>query len=171
MNNYIFIVILVILIPVVVATIRTKSYNVFYRQNLPNRKVQDKVEPFVRQALQENGLGEYNPSEYTEVKFVQESENVKLISVQLFIIKKNALKKWNPVERLIKITGKQEGDEYKIFKLQDSNSKDLGSIIPANSDVPQNTLFRSRRWQNHQNLNKYDEYKKDWDIHWMNKPI
>ena len=171
MNNYIFIVILIILIPVAVATIRKKSYNVLYRQNLPNRKIQDKVEPFVKQALKENGLGEYNPSEYTEVKFVQESENVKLILVQLFIIKKNALKKWNPIERLIKIKGKQEGDKYTILSLQDSNSKDLGSIIPANSGVPQNTLFRNRRWQNHQNQNKYDEYKKDWDIKWMDEPI
>ena len=171
MNNYILIVILVILIPVVVATIRNKSYNVFYRQNLPNRKVQDKVEPFVKQALQENGLDEYKPSEYTEVKFVQESENVKLILVELFIIKKNALKKWNPVERLIKIKGKQEGNKYTILSLQDSNSKDLGSIIPANSDIPQNTLFRNRRWENHQTQNKYDEYKRDWDIKWMDEPI
>ena len=165
--NYLYIIVLVLLLPVI-PKVKKVYYLLLNRLFLPNRNVQDKIKPMVEKALVENNLGNFKPGEYTEIKLVKLDDETDLILAELFVINEG---KWNPTERLVKITGIKVADKFIIKSFQDENSRDLGKIIPANSGVPQNRLFRSRRWGNHQNQPNWEQYKKDWDITWMNSDI
>ena len=165
--NYLYIIILFVLIPVI-PVVKKVYYVIYNRLFLQNRNIQDKLKPMVQQALRENNLGRFTPSEYTEIKLVKLDDKTDLILAELFVIDKGD---WNVVERLVKITGIKVADKFYIKTFQDENSRDLGTMIPANSSIPQNRLFRSRRWGNHQNPTNWNEYKKDWDISWMNEDI
>ena len=67
-NPYIIILVVLILIPV---TRRGYDYLYLNRNFLPNRIIQDKMEPFVKKALEEYGLGDYNSSEYMNINVIQ----------------------------------------------------------------------------------------------------
>lgn len=166
--NYIYLISLIFIFPLVFSQVKKIYYIVLNRLFLQNRNVQEKVQPLVEMALKEYKLVGYKPSEYTEIKIFRVGKNTDLIVVELFIINKN-LTKWNPTERLVKIKGLKIADKFILKSLEDSNSRDLGVIIPNNSNVPLNRLFRSRRWKRQQQ--EWAEYKKDWDIRWMDLPI
>ena len=166
--NYLYFLVFVITIPIVFKTVRKYYYVFLNRLYLKNRYVQDQIQPFVKQALKEYEFVNYIPYEYTEIKFVRLDKDTLYIETELFIINKN-LTKVNPIERLIKIKGYKVGKKFYTKSLRDSNSRDLGSIIPNVSNIPLNRLFRNRRWDNHKQ--NWDLYKKDWSIKWMDKPI
>ena len=165
--NYLYIIVLVLLIPVI-PKVKKVYYHIFNRLFLPNRNVTDKLKPMVNQALAENNLPQFKPSEYTEIKLVRLDAETELVLAEVFVINEG---KWNPTERLVRITGVKVADKFIIKSFQDENSRDLGKIIPANSGVPQNRFFRSRRWQNHQTDPNWAQYKRDWDIRWMDEDI
>ena len=129
----------------------------------------DKIQPLVELALKEYKLVGYKPSEYTEIKAFKLNKTTDMIVVEVFIHNKNQLTGWNPVERLVKIKGLKVADKFIVKSLEDSNSRDLGTIIPNNTDVVQNRLFRSRRWKRQQKY--WKDYEPDWNIKWMDKPI
>jgi len=167
--NYLYIIALVLVFPIVYAQVRKVYYLTLNRHFLKNRNVQDRVEPLVQMALQKYGFVDYKPSEYTQIKFFQLDKDTDMVIVELFILNKNELKKWNAVERLVLIKGYKVGDKFFVKSLEDSNSQDLGTIIPNVSNIPLNTLFRSRRWD--RQTEQHSENKKDWSIRWMDKPI
>jgi len=165
--NYLYLIVLVLLIPVI-PKVKKVYYLILNRLFLPNRNVTDKLNPMVNKALKENNLPQFKPSEYTEIKLVKIDDQTDLVLAEVFVINEG---KWNPTERLVRITGVKIADKFIIKSFKDENSRDLGKIIPANSGVPQNRLFRSRRWQNHQDAPNWAQYKKDWDIRWMDEDI
>ena len=167
--NYIYLISLVFAFPLVFSQVKKLYYIVLNRLFLQNRKVQEKVQPLVEMALKEYDFVGYHPSEYTEIKVVRLNKDTDMIVVELFIHNKNDLTKWNPVERLVKIKGLKVADKFIVKSLEDSNSRDLGAIIPNNSNVPLNRLFRSRRWKRQQKY--WKEYQPDWNIKWMDQPI
>ena len=120
-------------------------------------------------ALQKYGFVDYKPSEYTQIKFFQLDKDTDIVVVEVFILNKNEKIRWNAVERLVLIKGYKVGDKFFVKSLEDSNSQDLGTIIPNVSNIPLNTLFRSRRWD--RQTEQHSENKKDWSIRWMDKPI
>ena len=167
--NYIYLISLIFTFPLVFSQVKKFYYIVLNRLFLQNRNIQEKVQPLVELALREYKLVGYKPSEYTEIKVVRLDKNIDMIIVEVFIHNKNELTKWNPIERLVKIKGLKVADKFILKSLEDSNSRDLGAIIPNNSSVPQNRLFRSRRWKRQQQ--QWKSYKPDWDIKWSDKPI
>ena len=156
--NYLYIIFL--LIPVL-PLVKKIYYVIYNRLFLPNRNLEEKIKPMIKQALEENNMEMFIPSEYTEIKIVKIDDKKHLILAELFVIK---IGEWNVVEKLVKITGIKNGDKFYIKSFQNENSRDLGTIIPANSGVQQNTLFRSRRWDNHKNSMNWNEYRKDWNV-------
>jgi len=167
--NYLYIIGLVIAIPLVYRRVRKIYYVFLNRLFLKNRHVQDKIQPYIKQALKEYDFVNYQPYEYTDIKIIRINKDTELLIAELFVINKNELIKWNPVERLLLIKGYIVGDKFIVKSLEDSNSRDLGAIIPNVSNIPLNRLFRNRRWDNHKK--NWNIYKKDWDIKWMDKPI
>ena len=165
---YLYIIALVLVFPVVYTQIRKIYYLSLNRNFLKNRNVQDRIEPLVKMALKKYNFVDYKPSEYTRINFFKLDEKRDMIIVELFILNKNELK-WNPTERLVLIKGYKIGDKFVVKSLEDSNSQDLGAIIPNVSNIPLNTLFRSRRWGRQKQ--EYPENKKDWDIRWMDEQI
>ena len=167
--NYIYLISLIFAFPLVFSQVKKFYYIVLNRLFLQNRNIQEKVQPLVEMALKEYKLVGYKPSEYTEIKVVRLNKNTDMIVVELFIINKNDFTKWNPTERLVIIKGLKVADKFILKSLEDSNSRDLGAIIPNNSNVPLNRLFRSRRWKRQQQ--QWKSYKPDWDVKWSDKPI
>ena len=167
--NYLYIIALVLVFPIVYSQVRKVYYLTLNRNFLKNRNVQDKVEPLVTMALQKYGFIDYKPSEYTQIKFFQLDKETDMIIVEVFILNKNEFIKWNAIERLVLIKGYKVGDKFFVKSLEDSNSQDLGAIIPNVSNIPLNTLFRSRRWDRQKEQHLMN--KKDWSIKWMDKAI
>ena len=170
-NPYIIILVVLILIPI---TKRGYDYLYLNRHFLPNRIIQDKMEPLVKQALEEYGLGDYDSSEYMNINIIQK-EDYEIIELELFIIKKwfepkdGYNKKWNTIEKLIVIKGIKRGDVYTVTYLSEVGSKDLGKIIATPSQKFQNHLFRCRDAACQKKYWPY--FKKDWSIGWMDKII
>ena len=170
-NPYIIILVVLTLIPVT-----KKGYDYLYlnRHFLPNRIVQDKLEPFVLKALKEYGLGEYKPSEYMNVNIVKKDEH-DIIEIELFIVKKwfepkdGYNKKWNTLEKLVVIKGIKNNGSYTVTYLSEVGSKDVGKIIPTNSQKFQNHLFRCRDTACQKKYWPY--FKKDWSVEWMDRII
>ena len=131
--NYLYIIVLVLLIPVI-PKVKKVYYLILNRLFLPNRNLTDKLNPMVQQALIENNLPKFKPSQYTEIKLVKLDDGTDLVLAELFVIEDG---KWNPTERLVRITGIKVADKFIIKSFRDENSRDLGKIIPANSGVPQ----------------------------------
>lgn len=167
--NTLYILVIFIIIPVFYTKIREYYYLTLNRLYLPNRIIQDNLKPMIMQALKENNFAGYDTSEFTDIKILKVDDKLEAIVVELFIINKNEFTKWNPVERLIKIVGYKQENIFFIKSLEDLNSRDLGMLIPENSNIPLNRLFRSRRWDNQKT--NWDEYKKDWDIKYGDLPI
>lgn len=167
--NTLYILVIFIIIPVFYTKIREYYYLTLNRLYLPNRIIQDNLKPMIMQALKENNFVGYDTSEFTDIKILKVDDKLEAIVVELFIINKNEFTKWNPVERLVKIVGYKQEDIFFIKSLEDMNSRDLGMLIPENSNIPLNRLFRSRRWDNQKT--NWDEYKKDWDIKYGDLPI
>ena len=168
MNYLIYIIIFVISLPIVYKGFQKLNYLRFNRNYLKNRNIEDKLKPFVIKALNKYDLGDFIPYQYTNINLEKKNKKA-LIQIELFILKKNKLIRWNPVEKLIKINGYKYQNGYVIEDLVEQNSIDIGYIIPANSNVPLNRLFRNRRWKDHKKY--WDLYKKDWDIRWLDEPI
>ena len=168
MSKIIFIIILIIFSPIIYKGLKKINYLYYNRNLLSDRKVEEKIKPFVLEALKKYQLSGYIPYQYENINFKKENDKL-LIEVEVFILNKNELTKWNPVEKLISIKGYKIQNHYVIEDLIDTNSKDIGAIIPNNSNVPLNTLYRNRRWENHKQ--NWDLYKKDWDIKYLDEPI
>lgn len=170
-NPYIIILVVLILIP-----ITKKGYDYLYlnRNFLPNRIVQDKLEPFVKKALEEYGLGDYDSSEYMNINIIKKDYH-DIIEIELFIVKKwfeakdGYNKKWNTIEKLVVIKGIRNNGLYTVTHLSEAGSKDLGKIIATNSQKFQNHLFRCRDASCQKKYWKY--FKKDWDVTWSDQII
>jgi hypothetical protein len=169
MYYHFYVISLIILFPFIYNGLRKLISLNFKRHQLQNKKIQEIIEPFIRKALQEYHFVDYQPSEYTEIDIKELEEHKYKIKVELFIINNYKKLRWNPIERLIKIHGYKIKNDFVIEKVEDKNSRDLGSIIPNNSNIPQNILFRNRRWENHKKF--YNLYKKDWDIKYSDLSI
>ena len=162
MNYLYYIVIIVISIPFVYRNIQKIKYLSLNRNFLKNRNIQDKVNPLVMKALTKYNFKGYFPSEYTKINVMQLDEKTHLLDLVLFILSKKELYFWNPVERLVRIKGYKVNDTFLVKSLEDSNSMDLGQMIPNVSNIPLNRLFRNRRWENQKAY--WNLYKKDWEV-------
>ena len=104
------------------------------------------------------------------INIIKKNE-VDVIEMELFIIKKwfeqkdGHDKKWNTLEKLIVIKGTKSGDIHTITYLSEVGSKDVGKIIPTNSQKFQNHLFRCRDAKCQKKYWRF--FEKDWDITWM----
>jgi hypothetical protein len=160
-------IILIIVIPLIYYGFPKLDYLKLNRHYFKDRNIEDNINPFIEEALKKYDMKGFKPYHYTNLYMKDENGKTK-IEVELFIINKNE-NCWNPVQKLLCIKGYKTGDNYIIEDLVENNSVDIGKIIPNNSNVPQNTLFRNRRWENHKK--NWDLYKKDWSVKYSDKPI
>jgi len=163
-------VIFVLLLPFLYKSIRTIKFLLLNRNYLQNRTIQDKVNPLVIKALEEQGLHDYFPSEFTQIDIAKiEGDDAHYISLELFILSKKE-QKWNVVERKVAITGYHKAGQYYVKSFRDVvNSMDLGMIMPNVSNALLNNFFRPRDWE--QQRKYWDVYKRDWDTDWSNSPM
>lgn len=168
MKYLLYIIILIVSLPIIYKGFHKLNYLKLNRHFLKDRNIEDKLKPFVLKGLKKYNLEDYKPYQYTNINLYKKDNKV-YIETELFILNKYELIRWNPVERLILIKGYKDKNGYIIEDLIQQHSIDIGSIIPANSNIPLNKLFRNRRWTDHK-IN-WDLYKKDWDIKWLDEPI
>lgn len=138
----------------------------FSRVTLPNRIIQDKLRPMIKLALNKYNLTDYNISEFVSID-INPQKNVDLINVKLFIVKKTV--GWNTIEKLVEIIGSKKNNKFYIKSLSHVNSDDLGKIIPDNSSIFQNNLFKTRNWDIQKQ--KWNQLEKNWDVTWSDKII
>ena len=134
-------ILIIILIPLTIPIVRNKLYDIYTHSLLRNKSHEKYVENFVKGALKKVKLEDYMISKYNDIRILKTMNSPEeKISVEVFIITKN--KKWNVIEKLIKIDGIKTKSEYKYINIGLINSYDLGKLVPENSTKFQNKNFR-----------------------------
>ena len=109
-----------------------------------NRKTEKYVEPFVKNALRQSNLNDYEISRYNDIRIMKyANKSEEKISVEVFIISNKS--QWNVIEKLLRIDGIKTNDEYKYINIGTIHSFDSGKIVPENSTKFQNKNFRQHK--------------------------
>jgi len=122
------------------------NYSLFNRHYMRNKKLENFVKKLVLKAMENNGFINYYISEFLQIDLFQLNNNVNDINVfiEVFII--NKMSGWNVKELLVRIVGSINNKKniIEIASFEQIHSKDLGQLIPENSNFYQNDNFIPR---------------------------